>query len=264
MEFNICSEYKARVGRFGHFCPVSLMLRNELVDCSGQEGMKFVVEWNRKYYRLAGQRELDLILSDPAKFLATDLVLPTDLPKLLSVEEALIHIRENGEAELGGFCPIRYRDNGMTYNALLRGSESYSVMYKRKIFLMSSEENRQKFLRRPCDYINMRLPSKLPPKPEPIVTISLPTGGFLEQGVGRLLTDAIHSVGTLKPKFPFVSVTDSSLHFVAIYLKAHNPRLCFHTREKWRDILKEFQTDCENISFLGRKMTRRYRPADQV
>ena len=41
----------------------------------------------------------------------------------------------------------------------------------------------------------------------------------LQKGVARLLTDAIHSVGELKPKFPFMSVTNSSLRFIAIYLK---------------------------------------------
>ena len=240
------------------------MLRNELVDCSAQEGMKFVVEWTRQYYRVAGKRELDLIMADPEKYLGTDLLLPSDIPVPLPVEATFQSIQQLGGAELDGFCPITYRDNGLTYDSLLRGSESFSAMYKNKLYLMSSDCKREKFLRRPNDYVNMHLPSKLPPKPEPIVTVSLPTGGFLEQGVARLLTDGIHAVGTLKPKFPFISVTDSSLHFVSIYLKAHNPRLSFHTRERWREILKEFKTDCDNISFLGRKMTRRYRPVDQV
>ena len=104
----------------------------------------------------------------------------------------------------------------------------------------------------------------MPPRPEQINFISLPTGGYLEQGVGRLLIDGIHAVGTIKPKFPFVSVTDSALHFLAIYIKAHNTNLGIHTREKWRTILKEFKVDCDSISFLGRKMTRRYRPPEQV
>ena len=175
--------------------------------------MKFSVEWKRQYYRVAGQRELDLILNDPSRFLDGGQTLPADIPKSITVEEAFLQIQQVGGAELDAFCPITYKDNGMTYEALRRGSESFAVAYRSKVFLMSSEEKRQKFLRRPSAYVDMILPSKLPPKPLPIATVSLPTGGFLEQGVGSLLTDALHAVGSLKPKFPFVSVTDSSLRF---------------------------------------------------
>ena len=72
------------------------------------------------------------------------------------------------------------------------------------------------------------------------------------------------SVGRKKPKFPFTSVTQSALLFVTIYLKAKNPAMTEYTRNKWTKILAEFNEDCDNISFLGRKMTRRYRAPSQV
>ena len=76
-----------------------------------------------------------------------------------------------------------FQDNGSSYEALRRGSENFAVEYEKKLYVMISEENRQKFLRKPRDYIGQQLPSKLPPKPETIVTVSLPTGGYLEQGI---------------------------------------------------------------------------------
>ena len=143
----------------------------------------------------------------------------------------------------------------------------------------------------PDKYINLSLPSKLPPKPVHIPFTSLPIGGYLEQGISKvglqfrtlclnvlevymyhtvvinhkkLFIEAIDAVGRKKPKFPFTSVTQSALLFVSIYLKASNPNMTEYTRMKWTEILDQFNNDCDNISFLGRKMTRRYRAPSQV
>ena len=116
----------------------------------------------------------------------------------------------------------------------------------------------------PDRYINLSLPSKLPPKPVHIPFTSLPTGGYLEQGISKLFVEAIDAVGRKKPKYPFISVTQSALLFVSIYLKASNPNMTEYTRMKWTEILDQFNNDCDNISFLGRKMTRRYRAPSQV
>ena len=59
-------------------------------------------------------------------------------------------------------------------------------------------------------------------------------------------------------------MTQSALLFVSIYLKASNPNMTEYTRMKWTEILDQFNNDCDNISFLGRKMTRRYRAPSQV
>jgi YHS domain-containing protein len=64
------------------------------------------------------------------------------------------------KTELDGFCPVTYRDNEKTYESLVRGSDSFGVEFKSKTYLMSSDMNQQKFLRRPNDYIDMVLPSK--------------------------------------------------------------------------------------------------------
>ena len=119
-----------------------------------------------------------------------------------------------------------------------------------------------KFMRRPEDFCNLQLPAKVPPKPLPLQ--ELPTGGYLELGTGEALTDAIDAVGNFKPKLPFISVTDSSLIFVALYLKANNKKNPLFVRQKWQAALDLFKSDCENISFLGRKMTRRYKPKEHV
>ena len=73
--------------------------------------------------------------------------------------------------------------------------------------------------RSPHLYVNLKLPHKLPPKREPMIIKSLPMLGYMEQTVATALTKALTAVGSLKPKFPFMSATRSALLYAACYLK---------------------------------------------
>ncbi|CAF4113788.1 unnamed protein product, partial [Rotaria sp. Silwood1] len=57
-----------RLGEYEHYCPVSLTLRNELVDCSATTKTDYVAEYRGRYYRMAGPKELQQFLDDPERF----------------------------------------------------------------------------------------------------------------------------------------------------------------------------------------------------
>jgi len=73
--------------------------------------------------------------------------------------------------------------------------------------------------RKPQQYSDLTLPHKLPPKREPMVVSSLPMLGYLEQTVAVAITKAMTAVGTIKPKYPFLSASKSALVYVAFHLK---------------------------------------------
>ena len=206
-------------------------------------------------------RELDLLFANPARFLDTPLELPAALPSQLPAKTGK-EILDSGKTSFTDFCPVTYSESGCTYEGLKRPDGSFAASYKGKTYVLLTVKALDKFMRRPEDFCNLQLPAKVPPKPLPLV--DLPTGGYLELGTGEALTDAIDAVGTFKPKLPFISVTDSSLIFVALYLKANNKNNPLYVRQKWQAALDLFKSDCENISFLGRKMTRRYKPKEHV
>lgn len=58
----------SRLGDFGQYCPVSLALRNELVDCSHIRHMDFVAEYQAYYYKMFSKLELDAFLANPDSF----------------------------------------------------------------------------------------------------------------------------------------------------------------------------------------------------
>lgn len=54
------SELLSRLGEFGQYCPVSLAEREELIDCSDSPSLKFAAEFRGHYYKMSGQKELDV------------------------------------------------------------------------------------------------------------------------------------------------------------------------------------------------------------
>lgn len=75
------------------------------------------------------------------------------------------------------------------------------------------------FSRLPEKYWNLKLPHKLPARKEPMRVNGLPMLGYLEQTVAQVVTKAMTAVGNFKPKYPFMSATQSALVYFALQLK---------------------------------------------
>ena len=45
-------EFEVRLGDFGQYCPVSLALRGELVDCSNTPSLKLAAEFRGNYQHM--------------------------------------------------------------------------------------------------------------------------------------------------------------------------------------------------------------------
>ncbi|XP_045150541.1 adenylate kinase 9 [Echinops telfairi] len=179
------------------------------------------------------------------------------IPKRLTLSE--LKSRFPKCAELQGYCPVTYQDGKQRYEALIPGNLDYALEYCDRIYICETEEKLQKFFRSPLKYWDQKLPNKLPPLKEPIFLTSLPLPGYLEQGVANSLIKAMNAVGCLKPKFPFLSIRRSALLFIALHLKAFNPKSSGYTRNKYKKKMDQFVERCELITYLGAKMTRNYK-----
>ncbi|XP_019849767.1 PREDICTED: adenylate kinase 9-like [Amphimedon queenslandica] len=249
-------EFEARLGSFGDYCPVSFVERGELCDCSGQLSLEYAVEYKSHYYRTAGESELKLFLSDPGSYVNPEVKLPPDLPcRLTEMEIKQMFPRQ---FEIRGFCPVTYCDGKKKYKSLVPGDSQWSVEYKGKLYCCASNEKLDKFMRRPFDYEVTKLPVKLPPIKQSLPVISLPMLGYMEQSVATPIINSLTAVGCLKPKFPFLTATQSALVFVALHLKAYNPRSSPYTREKYILKLERFKEHCKLIALLGKDMKNGY------
>lgn len=75
------------------------------------------------------------------------------------------------------------------------------------------------WFRYPGLYEVTTLPVKLPPIKQPLSIVSLPMLGYMEQSVATPIINALTAVGCCKPKFPFITATQSALLYVAFHLK---------------------------------------------
>jgi adenylate/nucleoside-diphosphate kinase len=210
-----------RLGDFGQYCPVSLAINDELVDCGDNKSMDFVAEYQSYYYKMYSKKELEMFLENPKNFVAPNaprkLPAPNLLPRKLKVEEAKELFPK--PIELNGFCPVTFYEGKLRYESIEQGVSDYAAEYKNKIYFMLNKDRLEKFMRKPELYSNLKLPHKLPPVKTPINVFNLPMTGYLEQTIAELLKKALNEVGNFKPKFPFLSPTRSALLYLAYYLK---------------------------------------------
>ncbi|XP_054135764.1 adenylate kinase 9 isoform X2 [Melozone crissalis] len=259
-------ELQGQLGECGQYCPVSLADKGELVDCSVSPSLEFAAEFQGRYYRMASQEELKKFLCRPEVYVSSlashPLPPPHMLPKKLTEAEvkALFPVKP----EMQGYCPVTYLDGKQRYEALVPGNIEYAAKYQEKVYIFESDEKLQTFMRLPEKYGNLKLPHKLPPKKEPMLLTTLPLPGYLEQAIATSLIKALHEVGSLKPKFPFLSVKETALLFVSFHLKAHNPRSSEPVRQMYRKKLLQFVEHCQLLPYLGTAMRGPYQePRDR-
>ncbi|XP_056260814.1 adenylate kinase 9 isoform X1 [Seriola aureovittata] len=258
-------ELHHRLGEFGHYCPVCLALHHHLGDCSEISVLIHSAEYRGQYYKMCGENHLKRFLSTPDQFVTpgcpNTLPEPHLLPRKLT--EIQVKNRFPQQVEMKGFCPVTYLDGKQRYEALVRGKKEYAVEYRERIYIFETKQKQDKFLRTPETYWDQRLPSKVPPLCEPVALTSLPTLGYLEQGVAVAVIKAMTAVGCLKPKHPFLCIQRSALLYVAFYLKAFNHKSTDYTRQKYKKKLALFEENCALIPYLSSTMRGNYRPPSE-
>ncbi|KAM3602818.1 uncharacterized protein V6R79_011333 [Siganus canaliculatus] len=258
-------ELMCRLGEFGLYCPVCMALHHHLVDCSETAGLTHAAEYMGRYYKMCGEDHLELFLSTPDQFVHPgcphSFLPPHLLPKKLN--EGQVKNRFPQQIEMKGFCPVTYLDGKQRYEALVQGKMEHAVEFGERIYVFETKQKQDKFLRTPEIYCGQKLPSKVPPLCEPVPLTSLPTLGYLEQGVAVAVVKAMTAVGCLKPKYPFISIQRSALLYVAFYLKAFNVKSTENSRRRYKKKLASFEESCALIPYLSSTMTGNYKPPSE-
>ncbi|XP_068433457.1 adenylate kinase 9 isoform X2 [Clinocottus analis] len=254
-------ELQRRLGEFGYYCPVCLALHYHLVDCSEITALTHAAEYCGRYYKMCSQSHLERFLIAPDLFVPPGCKHTLPQPHLLpsKITENQVKNMFPQQVEMKGFCPVTYLDGKQRYENLVQGKMEFAVEYRERIYIFESKQKRDKFLRTPEVYWDQKMPNKVPPLGEPIPLTSLPTLGYLEQGVSVSVIKAMTAVGCLKPKYPFLSIKRSALLYVALYLKAFNNKSTDQTRKQYKKKLALFEENCALIPYLSTTMRGNYR-----
>jgi adenylate kinase family enzyme/YHS domain-containing protein len=230
------------IGKFREYCPVCYIDNEELVK--GDPGTQFVAEYQNKFYRMAGERELKQFLLNPERYVNSERNLPEILPKQLYVNSLKSIFPKS--FELKGYCPVTFAEGTPdNFDSIIVGDLRYVVEYDDKLYCMANEKQLDKFMRTPWKYINYILPKKLPPKKLNISISKLPMIGYMEQTLSTTIYQSIEAIGKERPVYPYRSLEFSAARFLGLYLKANNVNATRFSREVNERKLKKFIEECE-------------------
>lgn len=232
------------LSKFESYCPVSLLDNGELVQ--GPTNTRFTAEYENLYYRMASEDELQKFLACPERYCCAP-----DLPEDLPIRRKSSDLVFPAQIELLGYCPVTLVEGPPGFDSIIQGNPDMIAEYESKFFCMANEMKLDKFMRKPWDYADVVLPKKLPPKIIPIPTSMLPLTGYMERTVAKPLTDALSAVGRDRPKHPFKSIQSSAVEYMAIFLKARNPKSKEWVRGSYEARLKKFKSRCQLISDIA-------------
>jgi len=234
------------------YCPVTLTLGNELLLCKDP---RFAVEYKSRIYWLSNAGNMGLFLDDPESFLAVPL--PQTIPNRLSLNDRVpppqCMLEEDGVA----FCPVALVDR----KELVKAVGCYIVQHQSKYWSMESKKSCEKFMRRPMRYVSRaKLPAKKPALPEKdniALLRALTQGGqdskglqpaemltFMQASVAEIICQALVESGERRPLFPGKTAQESSLLFLARFLRAKNVLNTDMTSAEVKGQLEKFLSDC--------------------
>jgi YHS domain-containing protein len=234
--------------------PVTLTLGNELVSCKDP---RFAVEYKSRIYWLASAENTRLFLDDPESFLAMPLpeVTPYRLPLIDRVPPPKCALDQDGVP----FCPVALVDR----KELVKGAGCYIVQHQGLYYSMESNKSCEKFMRRPMRYVaRAKLPAKRPALPckDQIALLTALTNQqrgqdnkglqpsemltFMQSSVAETICQALVEAGERRPLLPGKSAQESSLVFLARFLRAKNVLNTEMTSAEVKAQLDKFLSDC--------------------
>ena len=168
-----------------------------------------------------------------------------DSENLAKKNEGLNKFSLNVKYEYQDCCPVDIVENKI--NRI--GKVAYSMKYNGKYYKFSSMENMEKFKLHPKKYINLDLKVRkvnleLNELSEKKILFNN-TVNFLEFTFGSLITKGMLELSNNRIKYPYLNVKESSLKYLALFLKANNPKNNKYAQEKYKKILKEFKRNSE-------------------
>ncbi|EFN78355.1 Uncharacterized protein C6orf224 [Harpegnathos saltator] len=211
-------EFQERQSQYKSYCPVCLFRENVLQQASRQrmdnQGM---VQFEEHFYWIC-PRHMAVFTADPRQYLPpiNTASLPDEVPQIFEQVVDVKHVCLERRLRLDGWCPVTYVD-GPEKGKLTRGRTDLAVLFGQGLYLLCSEECRDKFLARHHDYCNVEIASVGEVDPR-----YLPDRGFLEHTVAKQVVEAVKRVAARRPKMIGLSAAASAAIYIGVHLKTHN------------------------------------------
>lgn len=254
----------------GDYCPVSWKLERKLVLVPQTKTLEHLLHIGKEFVAVAPTYRRQL-MSSPAHYMSGQ-GLPEEVPLRLPLKEALEMLQQADEGdetlEYKGYCPVTLFDGPALdpvtklplpiQDAIRKPSpdapdaaRALVVSYMGKKYRFVSEEKLERFMTTPWRFTSLQLPVKLPLQAPKISLAALPLVGYLEQTVVQQLTAALLELGRTAPRFPGRTGTESGLKYLALSLRARNPKNSKIDAQVHEKNLEAFTEACALLSRDG-------------
>ena len=216
---------------------------------------QFALEYKDDYHLFCSQIHMNLYKDNPDQFFI-DNELPPVLPTRVPLFKCAESISKPHSFALQGHCPVQLKNT----NILEKGQALLKVKFDEQLFLFKNNTNLQKFMMLHENYIDVKLPVKIPFEEKKLDTEILEAENsvaFLEESLGHLVTKGLLEIACNRLKYPTLSVKETALKMLALFLKANNPNNPQYLTNKYNAQIQEFTKKCQIPSYLYHEGLRR-------
>ena len=258
------------------YSPVSLKVANEYHYSKSilNSADNFLVYYNKNFYFLKSEEEVALFVKNPKHYDTFLVKTKYELkpPKIMSFEKIaqIIHSEierdqdktEEGSDnmnlekditnffELQSCCPVTFSQE----HTLKQGKLEYVALYKEKIYRFESAEKMLRFTTSPEKYYNIAMPVKKDIKEDPKQSeckVNFENAvNYLEINFGSLITKGMLELNKNRIKYPYLSVKETAIKYLALFLKANNPNNNEYAKMKYGKKFEEFLSNAKLPSEL--------------
>ncbi len=84
--------------------------------------------------------------------------------------------------------------------------------------------------------------------------------GYLEQSIASIVIEALVELGKSKPKHPKMTIMESAVYYVGLYLKSSNPKSTDFQRKVYKQKFQDFKSESDLIETLSKEMKNFIKP----
>jgi len=251
------------------YSPVSLKVDNEFhynkTISNSQDN--FIIFYNKNFYFLRSQEEVNLFIKnsnlyDSFLYRAKEDIKPPCIMSFEKIARIIYSENENDQEnteensnhaihlerdvsrnfEFQSCCPVTFSQE----QTLKEGKLQYVALYKEKLYRFDNAEKMLKFCTSPDKYCSLALPVKKnieidddPKQIEHKVNFDNAVN-YLEVNFGSLITKGMLELNKNRIKYPYLSVKETAIKYLALFLKSNNPNNNEYAKTKYTKKFEEF------------------------
>ncbi len=226
-----------------YFSPVAMKINNEFNynKILSNQFINNITYYKGVYNFLKNEEEFNFFAKSPEIFNKTmeELILDRHPVKFLKPFDLAKIICNKRIFEYQSCCPVSYKEE----KHLKDGKITYSLEFLGKLFVFENAEKLIKFSIRPENYNKIKI--KVKTIDDDIVYTENQvnfenTVNYLETNFGSFITKGMLELSKNRIKYPFLSVKQTSVKYLALFLKANNPNNNEYAKKKYSKKLDEF------------------------